>query len=291
MDIPLAKVKGQWVVDDTALVGPCYDANTVPEDAEIAALVRPAHDKVLDYVNSVIGTSKQAMSAATSRYEDTAAMDFINYVQADAVKKALAGTPTDHAGPVDRGAVQQGRGDPGRRRHRARRGRAVHLRQHLAGHQVHRRPGAAYLEYSAHYFKTVTSAGPFPADAVTNAVDRDGTERHPRLQLRHHGRARRPADVRHRHRPAGRQPHQEPPVCGCSGDGDQAFIIAINNYRQSGGGNFPGVTTAPVVYNAQVEIRQLLIDWVTANKVIDSSLFSTLDWKLVANGQPVTITG
>ena len=33
------------------------------------------------------------MSAATSRYEDTAAIDFINYVQADAVKKALAGTP------------------------------------------------------------------------------------------------------------------------------------------------------------------------------------------------------
>ena len=39
------------------------------------------------------------------------------------------------------------------------------------------------------------------------------------------------------------------------------FVIAINNYRQSGGGNFPGVTTAPVLYNAQVEIRQLLIDW------------------------------
>ena len=72
---------------------------------------------------------------------------------------------------------------------------------------------------------------------------------------------------------------------------DQAFIVAINNYRQSGGGNFPGVTTAPVVYNAQVEIRQLLIAWVTTNKVIDASVFSKQDWKLVANGQPVTITG
>ena len=60
--------------------------------------------------------------------------------------------------------------------------------------------------------------------------------------------------------------------------------MAINNYRQSGGGNFPGVTTAPVVYNAQVEIRQLLIDWVTANKVIDPATFPSLDWKLVANG-------
>ena len=88
----MAKVKGQWVVDDTALAGRVYDANTVPEDAEIARIIRPAHEKVLTYVNSVIGTSKQAMSAATSRYEDTAAMDFINYVQGDAVRKALAGT-------------------------------------------------------------------------------------------------------------------------------------------------------------------------------------------------------
>ena len=72
---------------------------------------------------------------------------------------------------------------------------------------------------------------------------------------------------------------------------DQAFVVAINNYRQSGGGNFPGVTTAPVLYNPQVEIRQLLIDWVTTNKVIDASTFSTQDWKLFANGQPVVITG
>nr|MDQ6896786.1 metallophosphoesterase [Actinomycetota bacterium] len=89
MTIPLTKTRGQWVVDDGGLAGTLYNANTVPEDAEIAALIRPAHEKVLTYVNSVIGTSKQAMSAATSRYEDTAAMDFINYVQADAVKKAL----------------------------------------------------------------------------------------------------------------------------------------------------------------------------------------------------------
>ena len=50
------------------------------------------------------------------------------------------------------------------------------------------------------------------------------------------------------------------------------------------------MTTAPVVYNAQVEIRQLLIDWVTANKVIDPRLFSTTDWRLVSGGAPITIT-
>ena len=65
----------------------------------------------------------------------------------------------------------------------------------------------------------------------------------------------------------------------------------VGEVAGGGGGGFPGVTTAPVVYNAQVEIRQMLIDWVTTNKVIDASVFSTEDWKLVANGQPVTITG
>jgi 2',3'-cyclic-nucleotide 2'-phosphodiesterase/3'-nucleotidase len=69
------------------------------------------------------------------------------------------------------------------------------------------------------------------------------------------------------------------------------FVIAINNYRQSGGGGFPAVKTAPVVYNAQVEIRQLIIDWVTQQGTIDPTTFTTYDWKLVADGQPVQVVG
>jgi 2',3'-cyclic-nucleotide 2'-phosphodiesterase/3'-nucleotidase len=57
----------------------------------------------------------------------------------------------------------------------------------------------------------------------------------------------------------------------------QEFAMAINNYRQSGGGNFPHVKTAPVLYNRQVEIRQLIIDWVTANGVVDATVFASKD--------------
>ena len=71
------------------------NANTVPEDPTVAALLRAATTSVVRPTSTrVIGTCKSAMSAATARFEDTAAIDFINYVQADAVKKALAGTPT-----------------------------------------------------------------------------------------------------------------------------------------------------------------------------------------------------
>ena len=70
---------------------------------------------------------------------------------------------------------------------------------------------------------------------------------------------------------------------------DQEFVVAVNNYRQSGGGNFPGVTPRRCVYNAQVEIRQLLIDWVTTTGEIDPTVFFSRDWQLVANGTPVII--
>ena len=36
-------------------------------------------------------------------------------------------------------------------------------------------------------------------------------------------------------------------------------MVAINNDRQSGGGNFPHVKTAPVVDNRTVEIRQRVV--------------------------------
>lgn len=68
------------------------------------------------------------------------------------------------------------------------------------------------------------------------------------------------------------------------------FALAVNNYRQSGGGGFPAVHDAPVVYNRQIDIRQLLIDWVTAHHTIDPSQFATVDWHLVSNGTPITVT-
>ena len=71
---------------------------------------------------------------------------------------------------------------------------------------------------------------------------------------------------------------------------DQQFVVAVNNYRQSGGGNFPHVKTAPVVYNRQVEIRQLMIDYVTANGQVDPSTFHTTDWSLTSNGTPIAVT-
>ena len=67
----------------------------------------------------------------------------------------------------------------------------------------------------------------------------------------------------------------------------QEFTVAVNNYRRSGGGGFPHISTAPVVYNARVEIRQALIDYASAAGTIDESTFFVRNWRLVRAGEPV----
>ena len=291
MDLDLEFSRGRWTLTDAH--AHVLNANAVPEDPEVADLVREDHAVVRTYVNSVIGTCTIAMSAATARFEDTAAIDFINHVQGDAVKAALAGTPDESlpvlsiAAPFNRdAAIPAGN---------------VTVRD-VAGLYIYdntllgiRFTGAqvkAYLEYSAEYFKQVAGAGPFAPDSVTNALRPLGTGT-PIPDYNYDIMGGLDASLAYDidiAKPNGQRivnlTYAGQPIDPAAG-----FVIAINNYRQSGGGNFPGVTTAPVLYNAQVEIRQLLIDWTTEQGVIDPTTFTTYDWKLVSNGQPVVVEG
>ena len=290
MDLDLQRVDGRWTVASSAAT--VLNSNVAPEDDRIAQAVRGAHEKVLAYVNGVIGTSMAAMSAATSRYEDTAAMDFINVVQAQAVKAALVGTAQEGlpvlsiAAPFNKNAAIPS-GDV-----TVRDVAGLYIYDNtllgitLTGQQV-----KDYLEYSARYFKHVEGTGPFAADDVTNAVTPNAPTGTPDYNYDIMGGldARLTYDIDIAQAPGSRIKNLS--YAGELIDLSATFVIAINNYRQSGGGGFPGVTTAPVVYNRQLEIRQLLIDWVSANKVIDPSKFFTIDWKLVSNGTTVTITG
>jgi 2',3'-cyclic-nucleotide 2'-phosphodiesterase/3'-nucleotidase len=290
MDLDLAFERGSWKV--TSAHAHLLNSNTVPADPEVAALVRDDHAVVRTYVNSVIGTCTVAMSAETSRFEDTAAMDFINHVQADAVRTAITGTP-DEALPVLSIAAPFNRDasiPAGNVTVRDVAGMYIYdntlLGIRFTGQQV-----KDYLEFSAAYFKTVTGTGPYAPDDVTNAVSPATHTPIPDYNYDIMGgldaSLAYDLDIA---QPVGQR------ITNLTYDGEAVdpaaqFVVAINNYRQSGGGGFPGVTTAPVVYNAQREIRQLLIDWVTVQGVIDPLSFTEYDWKLVANGVPVDVEG
>ncbi|MDC7120865.1 5'-nucleotidase C-terminal domain-containing protein [Cellulomonas fimi] len=289
-DIDLTFHRGTWTVD--GVEAEVLNANTVPEDPEIVDLLADEHATVVDYVNSVIGTSTDAMSAATARYEDTAALDFINHVQAQAVQAELTGTDADLpvlsiAAPFNReAAIPAGE---------------VSVRD-VAGLYIYdntlvgiRLTGAqvkAYLEKSADYFKPVTAAGTYASADLTNAPTATAPNGTPDYNYD----VMRGLDAPLTYdidlgQPVGSR------ITGLAYDGTpvadgQEFVVAINNYRQSGGGSFPGVTSAPVLVNRQAEIRQLLIDWVTEQQVIDPATFSATnpDWRLTFGEQPLTVT-
>nr|WP_221376387.1 5'-nucleotidase C-terminal domain-containing protein [Actinoplanes polyasparticus] len=274
MDFDLVRRNGRWAV--TAKSSATLNTNTVEPDPHVLAAVRAQHNKTVAYVNQVVATSTEELSAASSRYEDTPILDYINKVQTDTVAAALAGT--EHASlpvlsiaaPFSRTAVFP-RGDV-----KIKDVAGLYIYDNtleavvLTGAEVR-----AYLEYSAKYF--VTLAPGAPADPATisdpavpdynydvlSGVDYD-------------------IDIG---QPVGSRITRLQ-IAGDDVDPAARFVVAVNNYRRSGGGNFPGIVKTQV-YNAQQEIRQLLIDWAQAQGAIDPADFFVKNWQLVRDGVPV----
>ncbi|WP_051478548.1 5'-nucleotidase C-terminal domain-containing protein [Arthrobacter sp. H5] len=276
MDFELTKVRGQW--DVTSANSELLNANTVPADPEISALVADQHQSVIDYVNTAIGSATETMSAAESRYRDTAVMDFVNKVQADAVEQALEGTPNADlpvlsiVAPFNRAAViPEG---PVTIRDMA--GLYV-FPNTLFGVEMTGAQIKDYLEYSATYFNQTAPGAPVDPATLTNAA---GT---PDYNYDMMSGVAYDIDIS---KPVGER-ITNLSYSNALIDPAQRFAVATNNYRQSGGGNFPHIATAPVLVNQTTEIRQLLIDYLIARGTIDPSDFFVENWKLTREGEPV----
>ena len=288
MDLVLERRGDHWSV--TGATSQTLNSNQVDEDPQVADAVRAQHQQVVTYVNSPIGTSVQEMSAARAPVEDVAIIDFINYVQADAVKQGLTGA--DAALPVLSIAApfnRQASFPSGQVTVRDVAGLYIYDNT-LLGVKVTGQQVKDYLEYSMRYFQQVSGTGPFTMDQVTNAKTASAPNGTPDYNFDTIAGldARLTYDVDLAQPVGSRVTNLQ--YAGSAIDPTMEFAMAVNNYRQGGGGGFPAVKDAPVVYNRQIDIRQLLIDWVTAHQTIDPAQFATVDWRLVANGQPIIIT-
>lgn len=276
MDFTLARERGRWTI--TKKAASMLNTNTVAEDPKVLAAVRAQHAKTIAYVNQVVAQSTVELSAAESRYKDTPILDFINHVQTEVVGAALTGSAyadlpvLSIAAPFSRTAVFPA-GD-------------VKIRD-VAGLYVYDNTleavvlsGAevrAYLEYSAKYFRTLAPGAPVDPEQISDpAVPDYNYDVISGLDY--------DIDIS---KPVGQRitrlvlPGTDTPVAD-----DAQFVVAVNNYRRSGGGNFPGIVKTQV-YNAQQEIRQLLIDWAQAKGTINPDDFFQPNWRLVREGVPV----
>lgn len=219
--------------------------------------LRPEHEATLAYVNSVVGRSPVRWETRESRVRDTPILDFVNEVQRRAAGADLSATAAFNL----RAAIPEGE---------------ITVAD-LAGLYIYdntlravRITGAqlkAFLEKSAEYYSgwppteggTVTNfdVPGYNFDVVSGVdyvIDLSRPVGQRILELRFRGEPVRP---------------------------DQTFTLALNNYRQSGGGGFSMLADAPVVYDRQEDIRELLIEEVRRRGTIRPEDYFRENWKII----------
>ncbi|MEV8586184.1 5'-nucleotidase C-terminal domain-containing protein [Streptomyces sp. NPDC051180] len=275
-DFDLVWEKGRWTVEKVA--AQVLNSNTVAEDPKITGLLADEHRKVVAYVNQVIGTSTAAMTTADAPWKDEPIIDLINVVQAETVKAALAGGA--YAGlpvlsqascfsrtariPAGEISIKDAAGlYPFENTLEARL---------LTGAQL-----KDYLEYSAKYYVRTAAGEPVDTAKLTNADNTPDYNYDAVSGLTYEIDIARPAGSR-----IVNLAFEGKPL-----DPAARFVLAVNNYRASGGGAFPHVAAAQQLWANSDEIRNTIIQWVKAKGTVDPGLFASVDWKLTRDGVPV----
>ncbi|MDN6761816.1 bifunctional metallophosphatase/5'-nucleotidase [Acidipropionibacterium jensenii] len=256
------------------------DDPSLVADPQLAA----AHRRTVAYVNTPVARCTTTLSARSATVRDTPILDLVAQTQVDAVARALADLGGEDA---DLPVIAQV--SPFSRTAELPAGQ-VRLRD-IAGMYPFENTLAAirltggqlrdYLEHSASYFGQVAPGTPIDPRPVTEGgITR--ASRQGRTVWDYNFDAL--TGVTYRidiTRPVGSR------ICDLAWQGtelatDQPFALAVNNYRLNGGGGFPHVRQAPVLWDGQLEIRQLLIETVTERGVIDPADFFTRNWEVVA---------
>ncbi|MFE6976716.1 bifunctional metallophosphatase/5'-nucleotidase [Streptomyces sp. NPDC057682] len=275
-DFDVVWEKGRWVVERAG--SQVLNSNTVAEDPRITRLLADEHAKVVAYVNQVIGTSTAAMSTAEAAWKDEPIIDLINVVQTETVKEALAGgeyaalpvlsqascfsrTARIPAGDV---TIKDAAG-------------LYPFENTLEARLVTGAQILDYLEFSAKYYVRTAAGAPVDPEALTNADNTPDYNYDAVSGLTYD------VDIA---KPVGSR------ISGLLFEGkpvDPAaqFVLAVNNYRASGGGNFPHVPAAKQLWANSEEIRNTIIAWVQAKGSVDATEFASVDWRLTRDGVPV----
>ena len=250
--LALERRNGRWSVRSKRST--VVQAHGHVENPMVLAATAEGHRATVRYATTPIGTTDAAWRGDSARVVDTPLADFILEVERKVTGAQLASTAifdrTASFGPGPVTIAQLSALYPYDNTLRAIK---------ISGAQLR-----AYLEQSARYFRKRPDGGydadpqipGFNYDIVggvdyTIDVDQPIGQRITRLEF--NGRPVAPADT---------------------------FTMALNNYRQSGGGGFSMLRDAPVVYDRQQDIRQLLVDEVRERVTLRPSDYFHSNWRL-----------
>ncbi len=231
--------------------------NDVPASKAILDLALPFHKKTLEYTRTVICTLTDSLSAAKARWQDTPFMDLIHQTQLH-----FSGADISFAACFDdRFALP-----PGTVRvkdvYKMYRYENFLYTVEMTGQQI-----KDFLEYSARYYQL-----------------KDGKLKHnPKVAGYNYDMAEGISykiDVR---KPVGRRIVDLTDLkTGQPLDMKKTYRVAMNSYRATGGGGHMAAAkakNAPIIFKSDQEIRNLLIEYMKAQKVISPR--ANGNWKIV----------
>jgi 2',3'-cyclic-nucleotide 2'-phosphodiesterase (5'-nucleotidase family) len=227
------------------------------ENAAVLAATDATHRETVAYVTTPIGTTAERWSADSARVKDTPVIDFILETERKAAGSDLASTAAFSTevvlspGPIAIAQVAQ----------------LYPYDNTLRAVRITGRQLRDYIEFSSRYYRTVA--------APTSALETD-----PQIPGYNFDIVSGVDYVINVSKPIGsrvtRLDYKGAPVR----DTD-TLTMALNNYRQTGGGGYAMLSGAPVVYDKQQEIRQLLIDEVKQRGVLRQADYFTPNWTVV----------
>ena len=252
----LEHADGHWRVRGST--GTTIQAAGHAESPAVVQVAAPAHDATVAFVNRSVGSTPVAWRADSSRVRDTPLIDFILEVERRVTGADLASTASfslDAA--LDAGPVTV-----------AELARLYPYDNTLKAVRISGRQLRDYLEFSARYYRTFAGDTGGSIPLVNNRI--------PGYSFDIIAGADYVIDVS---RPVGSR-ITTLTVKGKPVVETDTFTLALNNYRQTGGGEYVMLQGAPVVYDRQQEIRQLLIDEFTRRRTLTPDEYFVRNWRL-----------
>jgi 2',3'-cyclic-nucleotide 2'-phosphodiesterase (5'-nucleotidase family) len=249
----LVKIGSRWRV--TSIRSELVPLGTVPELPRFARRMDAAHEAVRLWAGTALGAAGPGFDGRYARAQDTPLLDFVNEVQR---RKSGAQLSAAAAFAVDAGFPAG----------------EVHLRDvagvypyenTLRAVRISGRQLREFLEHSARYFRPYTPGRPVVNDSVPgfNFDVVSGVVYNIDLS-----------------RPVGQR------IRGLAYEGrlvqaTDSFTLALNSYRQAGGGGYAMLAGARVVYDGGDNVRDLLADEIRRARLLDARAYYRASWSIV----------
>ncbi|KJH68120.1 bifunctional 2',3'-cyclic-nucleotide 2'-phosphodiesterase/3'-nucleotidase [Chromobacterium violaceum] len=293
IDLTLEQADGKWrVVDKRASLRPIFDKQAkkplVDADPRIKALVGAEHQATLDYVRGEVAATRRPIYSYFSQVADDPSVAIVAEAQRWYMQRALQGTEYEKLPILSAAAPFKAGGRQGWNYYTDIPAGKLAIRN-LADLYIYPNTIKAvkitgadvreWLEMSAGQFRRIDPKGPAAQELinpdfrsynfdslygvsyqidVTQAARYDGDGKLVAPD------SRRIVNLTFNGKPI---------------DPAQRFIVVTNNYRASGGGNFPGISADKIVVDAPDENRAALASYLASKKVID--LGQSRNWRVL----------